>query len=340
MKNDIYYNYDKLFSYNFLMAFVIGERGVGKTFGAKVAMLKKFIKNDEQFIYLRRYKTELDMALATFWSDIQAHGYFDDLSLKVRKSKSLTEFTCDGKVCGYAVPLSTSNILKSTAFPKVKTIIFDEFLLGNGGTYRYLRGEVNMILDIIETVGRLRDIQIIFLGNALGACVSPYFSYFDLDLPYNGEFRTFKDGLIVVNYIKNMAYREEKKKSRFGHLIDNTDYGRYAIDNKMLGENNNFIGKKPSDAWFLCVLIINGTSLGVWGHKNGYLYISSKYDPNTNDKFACDFNDHTESTIFMNARHNYYLQHCVRAYRNGILRFENQKIKAIACSLLNKCLAF
>ena len=35
----MFYNYDKLFSYNFLIAFVIGERGVGKTFGAKVAKL-------------------------------------------------------------------------------------------------------------------------------------------------------------------------------------------------------------------------------------------------------------------------------------------------------------
>ena len=340
MSKNIFYCYDKLFSYNFLLAFVIGERGVGKTFGAKVAMMKKFLKTGEQFIYLRRYKTELDMALNTFWDDLQSNGYFEDLALKVKKRKDLTEFTCDGEICGFAVPLSTSNILKSTAFPNVKTIIFDEFLLGAGGTYRYLKGEVNMMLDIIETVGRLRDIQVVFLGNALGACVSPYFTYFDLDLPYTGEFRTFKDGLIVVNYIKNYAYREEKKKSRFGRLIDDTDYGRYAIDNKMLGENNNFIGKRPEGSWFWCTLVINGTSLGVWGHKNGYMYISSKFDPNTHYKFACDFNDHTESTIFVSARHNLYLSQCVRAYRNGILRFENQKIKAIACSLLNKCLAY
>ena len=80
-----YYSFDKLFSYNFLLAFVITERGLGKTFGAKVAMLKKFIKNGEQFIYIRRYKTELDSALATFWSDIQSKGYFDCLELKVVK---------------------------------------------------------------------------------------------------------------------------------------------------------------------------------------------------------------------------------------------------------------
>lgn len=340
MNNDIYYNYDRLFSFNFLLAFVLGERGTGKTFGAKVAMLKKFLKSGEQFIYLRRYKTELDTALATFWEDIQSNGYFEDYELRVNKSKMLTKFTCNGKVCGFAIPLSTANILKSTAFPKVKTIVFDEFILdGASGTYRYLKNEVTMMLDVIETVGRLRDIQVIFLGNALSV-INPYFSYFDLDLPYNSEFKTFKDGTIVVNYIKNLKYREIKKKSKFGKLIAGTDYGRYAIDNEMLRDNNNFIEKKPSDAVFWGVLIVNGNSIGLWQSKNGYMYLSHKFDPNTLHKFACDYNDHTESTVFLNARENYYLRLCVTAYKQGLLRFEDQKVKGDIIPLLNKCIAF
>lgn len=340
MNSSIYYNYDKLFSYNFLIAFIIGERGCGKTFGAKVAMVKKFLKNGEQFIYLRRYKTELDTSLQTFWNDLIDNGYFADHELKVKKNKMLTEFTCDSKTCGYAVPLSTANILKSTAFPKVKYIIFDEFLLDTGGTYRYLKNEVTMLLDVVETVGRLRDIQVILLGNALNVHVSPYFAYFNLELPYNGEFRTFNNGLIVVNYIKNLAYREAKKQSRFGQLIADTEYGRYAIDNEVLRESNDFILKKTPDARFTGVLILNGTSIGIWIDKAGYVYLSEKYDPNTIYKFACNYSDHSEQTIFLNARENYYLGMCVRAYKQGLLRFENQKIKSTMITLLNKCISF
>lgn len=340
MNSDIYYSYDKLFSYNFLLGFVIGERGTGKTFGAKVAVMKKFLKTGEQFIYLRRYKTELDTALATFWSDLQENGYFEDYCLEVKRSKMLTKFTCNDKDCGYAVPLSTANILKSTAFPKVNTIIFDEFILdGASGTYRYLKNEVTMMLDVIETVGRLRPIQVLFLGNAL-SIVNPYFTYFGLDLPYNGEFRTFKDGLIVVNYIKNLKYREVKKQSKFGKLIEGTEYGRYAIDNEMLRDSNYFIEKKPPDSTFYGVLVINGINIGMWQSKNGYMYLSNKFDPNTLHKFACDYNDHTESTIFLNARENYYLRMCVRAYKQGWLKFEDQKIKGNIVPLLNKCISF
>ena len=333
----MYYNFDKLFSYNFLLGFVITERGLGKTFGSKVAMLKKFLKTGEQFIYIRRYKTELDSALATFWSDLQGNGFFEDYDLEVKKSKMLTQFLCNGEVCGYAVPLSTANILKSTAFPKVKTIVFDEFLIDDTGLYKYLKNEVTLILDLIETVFRLRDGQVIFLGNAL-SITNPYFAYWNLDLPYNSEFKTFKDGQIVVNYAKNEEYRKVKKASRFGRLIEGTSYGRYAIDNEMLKDNKHFIEKRPSEAKFYGLLIINGINIGIWNSRNGHLYMSDKYEPNTVHKFACDYNDHTEDTMFVNVRENYYLAICLRYYKQGLLRFENQKIKNICENLLNKCI--
>jgi len=336
----LYYNFDKLFSYTgWIFAFVIGERGTGKSFNSKVAVLNKFLKTGEQFVYIRRYKTELDSALNNFWDDLQENGYFEDYDLQVKRNKMITKFTCNGEVCGYAIPLSTSNILKSTAFPKVKTILFDEFMLDNSGTYRYLKSEVTLFLDAVETIARLRDVKVIFLGNNTSFYANPYVAYFDLDLPYNSEFKSFKDGLIIVNYIKNEAYRAVKRNSKFGKLIDGTSYGSYAIDNESLRDNVHFIEKRPPDSRFEGVLIINGEALGLWYGKNGYLYMSNDYDPNTLHKFVFDYSDHTEETIFTNARDNMYLHMCVRAYKQGWLKFENQKVKSNALGLLNRCIS-
>lgn len=336
----LYYNFDKLFSYtSWIFAFVIGERGTGKSFNSKVAVLNKFLKTGEQFVYVRRYKTEMDSALNNFFTDLQENGYFEDYCLEVKRSKMVTTFTCDGEVCGYAVPLSNSNILKSTAFPKVKTILFDEFMLDNSGTYRYLKSEVTLFLDMVETIARLRDVKVIFLGNNTSFYGNPYVAYFDLELPYNSEFKTFKDGLIIVNYIKNEAYRKAKRDSKFGKLIDGTSYGDYAIDNKSLRDNTHFIEKRPPDSRFEGVLIINSIPIGIWYGKNGYLYISDDYDPNTVHKFVFDYNDHTEDTIFTNARDNLYLHMCVRGYKQGWVKFENQKVKANAIQLFNRCIS-
>ena len=335
----MYYSLDKLLSFDFLIGFVIGERGCGKSYASKSYVLKRFLKTGEQFIYLRRYKTELDTALATFWDDIQDNPDFEECNLKVQKSKMLTKLTCNDKVCGYAVPLSTANILKSTPVPNVNTLIFDEFLLDTGGTYRYLRNEVTLFLETMESVFRLRNGRAILLGNALNVHASPYFAYWNLELPYNSEFRTFNDGLIVVNYVKNLEYREAKKKSKFGRLVSSSAYGRYAIDNEVFHENNSFIAKKPSNSTFYGMIIINGVNIGIWNGRDGYLYLSEKYDPNTLSKFALDYNDHTEQTIFTSVRENMYMHICVRAYKQGWLKFENQKIKTVATRILNKCIS-
>lgn len=335
----MYYSYDKLMTFPFLFAFILGSRGCGKSYGAKKLVIKRFLKTGEQFIYLRRYKTELDTALVTFFDDVNSNQEFEGHKLAVVKSKLLTKFTCDGKVCGYAIPLSTSNILKSTAFPNVRLIIFDEFLLDTGsGSYHYLKGEVNMVLDCFETIARLRDVQMIFIGNSVTR-VNPYFAYFNLDVPYNSEYKTFKDGLIVVNYIKSEAYEKAKKESKFGRLIEGSLYGNYAISNQFLRDSKEFVCKRPTDAKFYCVLVINGLHIGVWYAKDGYLYLSEKYEPNTHYKFACDYDDHSESTIFLNARENMFLKMCVRYYKQGLLRFENIKVKNTIIDLLNKCVA-
>lgn len=341
LKDDMYYSLDKLYSHNeWIIAMILGERGVGKSFSSKRFVMNKFLKSGEQFIYLRRYKTELDTSLATFFDDLREKGYFVDHDLEVSKSKMLTKFYCDGKICGYAVPLSTCNILKSTSFPKVSTIIFDEFLLDSAGVYRYLSNhEPELLCDVIETVGRLRDIRVLMLGNNTGFYSSPYAAYWGLELPYNAEFKTFKDGLIIVQYIKNEEYRNAKKKTKFGRLIAGTNYGDYAIDNQSLRENTDFLEKRPSKSKYHGTLIINGESFGVWCGDNAFVYISEDYDPNTLYKFACKYEDHNEKSVLLTARENWLLSYVIRAYKQGWVRFENPKIKAVAQQLINKCIS-
>ena len=87
------------------------------------------------------------------------------------------------------------------------------------------------------------------------------------------------------------------------------------------------------------MIIINGLNIGIWNGRDGYVYLSDKYDPNTTSKFALDYNDHTEQTIFTSVRENMYMHMCIRAYKQGWLKFENQRIKTVATGILNKCIS-
>lgn len=214
----MFYDFQKVLSYNSMLNFIIGERGVGKTYGATKFVINDFLKRDHEFVYLRRYKTELKKSVPHFFDALKSNDEFKEHKLSVKNGN----FFIDEKIAGYSMPLSTANILKSSSFPKVQTIIFDEFIIDKG-TYHYLRNEVEQLLDIIETIARLRDIRVFFLGNAI-SITNPYFLYFNLDLPYHSDIRTYKDNLILVNYIKNEEYRKVKKQTKFGKLIEGTEY--------------------------------------------------------------------------------------------------------------------
>lgn len=338
MDNSIYYSIDNVLSYNALLNFIIGERGVGKSYSAKKYVTNHFIKKHKQFVYIRRYKSEIKKAMGK-----NGENKFFEQILKEFPDYKLTN-NCDtmfvnGKVAGYAIPLSVANILKSASFENVDTIIFDEFIIDKGN-YHYLQNEIEQMLDIIETIARLRDIRVLFLGNAI-SITNPYFTYFDLSLPYNSDIKTFKDGLILVNYIKNEEYRTIKKETRFGKLIEGTSYGKYAIDNEFLRDSKAFIKKKDSNCRFYFILYIDSKNFGIWlDYKNGLMYVSYDYDPNCPVKFSINTNDHDESTMLIRTRTSPYFKNIIEHYRLARLCFENQQIKNTIMNCMYKYLTY
>lgn len=334
----MFYDYDKLLSYNAILNFVVAERGVGKTYGAKKMCIKRFLRDGSQFVYIRRYKTELDTATSTFFDQLKNNKEFEGHKLEVRKEKKFTTFYCDNEICGFGIALSTANILKSTEFPLVKMIIYDEFMLDEG-CYRYLGNEVVQFLECWETIARLRDVPVIFLGNAVSTSC-PYFSYFNISVPYGSEFKTFKDGLILFNLARNKAYQEAKKKSRFGRVIEGTAYSQYAIENDWLRDSKCFIKKKEGNLHLWSVVHVDGEDFGVWlDKKTGDIYVSKDYDPNFPCRFAFDKDDHDE-TSYLQARRSPWFKILIAAYRNACLYFDNQRIKNTVFPKITKCLTY
>lgn len=330
---NIYYNYDKIAGFNAIFNFIITERGLGKTYGAIVKAIKNFIKNGDHFIYLRRYKSELINAVPHIFDAIIKNNEFPDYNFYVEGNKFFIqskeqEGEKGSKIeFGRAVALSTANVLKSTNFSDVTLIIFDEFLL-SGGVYHYLKNEVETLLDVVETIGRLRDnIRVYFLGN-MTSLTNPYFAYFNLHLPYNSEFKTFRDGSIVVHYAKNSAYREVKKATKFGKLIAGTHYGNYAIENQALMDNDSFISKKSGELKNFSVIKIRNKKYGIWRDKvTGKLYVSLDYDPSNPCTFTFENIDHDENTILDNAKRSPWFKIVIENYKIGNLWFEDQNIK-------------
>lgn len=332
MDKNIFYSYDKVLSYHAMMNIIIGERGVGKSYGLKKYLLNRFKKKGRQFIYVRRYESELKKNFKDdeFLKDIRNDPCFKNDEL----SCTMSGIYMNGKQCAYNIPLSKESTYKSVPFPDVDIIMFDEFLIDNH-TYHYLLNEPERMLDLLESVGRLRNIQIFLLGNNT-TLINPYFDYFNLSVPYNTDIKTFKDGLILVNYIKNEAYRKVKKESNFGKLTEGTKYAEYAIDNKALLDNNNFIKKKSPKSKFFFNLILNNHTYGVWmDYNSNNMYISKHYNPDNPMCITFNFNDHSEHTIMLKSK-SVFFQNLVKHYLNGWLYFDTLQIKSDVTGLIHR----
>ncbi len=341
MDTSIYYDISDTLTHNALYYFIIGERGCGKTYSSKKFAIRRYLKTGEQFIYLRRYKSELAESVGNekdpkFFKKIKSE--FPDHKFRV----SGETLYCDDKICGYALSLSTALILKSAEFDKVKTIIFDEFIIDGGGTYHYFRNEVEQFLEFYESIARLRDdVKVLFLANAI-SITNPYFTYFDITLPYgNKNIKKFKNGLMLIEYIKNLKYREVKKKSKFGQIIAGTKYSEYAIDNKFLRDNKSFVKKKAPKSKFFFIIIYNGKYYGVWrDFESQSIFITEDYDPKCPIIFTFNPDDHDEHTVYTKFTQNGFLSSIVETYRVGHLFFENQQIKNIFAEFILKHITY
>lgn len=324
MDKNVYYNYDRIISYNALLNILIGSRGVGKTYGATKLVVKDFIKKKRQFVYLRRYKTELSKSMRKFFTEIIKNEEFPNHTLEVHGNT----FIIDDEVAGYGITLSTAQQFKSTNFSDVYYIIFDEFLIEAGQGY-YLKDEVLSFLGILETIGRTRDIKVFMLANAVTE-VNPYFMFFDLALPYNNDIKLFKDGMILLQYLQNEAYIEAKKQTKFGKLVANTEYEDYAILNKFTDDNKVFIEKKTGTSKFSFSFIYKDVRLGVWiDYNNGKMYVSDDYLEN-GFVFATTTNDHSPNTLLYSIAKKYNCWNSfIENYKLGNVYFESVKIKNI-----------
>lgn len=324
----MYWDISRCLSYNCLFNFIVGARGVGKTYGSKKFVIKDFLRNGNQFVYVRRYKEELKK-MKRFFDDIQDE--FPDTEFKV----SPPNFIINDKVAGTYMPLSTAKIEKSTPFPKVRTIIFDEFILDKG-THHYLPDEVTNFLELYSTVARDRDVRVLFLSNAL-TVTNPYFMYFDIHLPYGKDITSKND--ILIEMVRDEEYKTHIESTRFGKLIKNTQYGDYAISNEFLRDDSTFIEKKPDTCSYSFTMRYKDAYYGVWTDRmTGFLFVSTDVDKNCKFCYAITQADHAPNMVLLKGHVSPLIDRFLSWYKKGYVRFENMNIKNMCQEILKMTL--
>ena len=166
---------------------IFGERSNGKTYGVLQYGLEQYFEHGSRLGIIRRWEEDFRGKQAnTMFDALIENGVVHKLSkgkwnsiiyqshrwyLCKRDLMNPKNVVIDEEPFAYAFALSSDEHYKSSSYPKIRTILFDEFL--TRGTY--LPDEFIKFTSILSTIIRLRDDVIIFMcGNTVNQ-YSPYF---------------------------------------------------------------------------------------------------------------------------------------------------------------------
>ena len=327
MSKSMFYDYNDILSRNAMLNFILTNRNGGKTYGFKKKAINNFLKKGEQFIYVRRYKTEFKKILQ-FFDDIK--NAYPEHTFKCSKNYAYI----DDKIAGFFIPLSTANNEKSTAYPNVTLLAYDEFIIDKKNQ-RYLPDEPVIFNGLIETVVRLRDnLTVVCLANNVTIC-NPYFEYFKIYPDFENGIRSYKKGLVCVELKVTNEVIEAKLKNRWGQLIADTQYGEHALYNKTLSDDSSFImDNKPSNCKFMFSLILNGDEIGIWNFDDMF-YCDKKIINTSKLRYALQKSDLTPDSRIVDKVNSSSLIYLFKnAFKNGRVFYKNKYIKSNVYDIL------
>ena len=225
---------------------VWGERSNGKTFAVCEYAIDKYFATGEQFGLIRRLDENFK---GKFGAQMFDNFLFNPIRGNIIEQKSKGRFNSvkyvsrkwyfvkrdengnieesDSEPFAYAFALTNEEKYKSLAFPKITTILNDEFISMSGG---YLTDEFMLFTSVLSTIIRNRDnVKIFLCANALPS-YNPYIIEMGLT-----RFKKMEEGKIDVYHYGNSKLtvaveRTDTAKKTKGKKSD--DY--FAFDNPRL----------------------------------------------------------------------------------------------------------
>lgn len=326
IKKNHYYDTNVIKSYNAVYNFIVGGRGIGKTYGFKYGAIKDYFKHGREFIVLRRYSTELGTR-HSFFDDVHTRfpkydfrvlGMYGQIAHISTREDRKREWTT---IC-YFVALSVAQQKKGTAYPNVHTIIFDEFIIEKGNLV-YLKDEFTAFNNFYSTVDRYNDrVRAYFLANSV-SIMNPYFDSLEIRPEEGREFITKSDGFAVAHFPDNSEFSAAVYETRFGKFIKNTEYAEYAVENKFDDNHDMLLAIKDTRAQYMFTLETRTATFSVWHSIRANRYFVQRRRPQNEIVYTLDAtNMSEEKTLLM--RSDTISSMLRTGFRQGRVLFDTQ----------------
>lgn len=187
MAKKTYYKWDNIRATGATYLIAIGGRNIGKSYSAKRDVLLDAYKNGAQFGIIRRWKEDIKQDLVEqYFADMPVEDITEGTFNSIRCWQGTIYFqnydadnmqwTGEKRAIGKAFSVAEAQRYKSIMFPKIKTLIFEEFI---SDTY-YLPDEPNKLDSIVSSVARGREIKVLLIGNTINR-FNPYYRHWSLE---------------------------------------------------------------------------------------------------------------------------------------------------------------
>lgn len=283
----MYYDIAPLLREGYAFNFVIGGRGIGKTYST----IKYALENIPYHIYMRRTQRMIDICCNKISNPYKAINRIEGTQYYILPGEIPTvvqDVTEKQKeVKGYAVAFSTFGNFRGASFEEVELTIFDEFQPNPQGRDYPLKNEMDMFFDFYETVNRNRELsgqmpmQMVMLSNST-SITSPILMGMGLVPIIEGMIRngqkkySDKNRSLKIVLLGDLDVTEQKKNTVLYRNADQT-YKDHALHNKFVYDNFANVGKLNINEYRPWISIsVRKLTAYIYKHKSqSMLYISS-----------------------------------------------------------------
>lgn len=244
-----FYSLEKIDELHCQYNLIFGKRSNGKTYSLLKKGIENYVNQGKQMAYLRRYREDFvgkrgdvlfnglvsngEIAKLTDgkWTGVKYQASRWYLSVEAEKGRVVTDST---PFC-YGFSLAQMEHDKSTSYPDITTVVFDEFISRIG----YINNEFVLFMNVLSTIIRQRDdVKIYMLGNTVNK-YCPYFAEMGL-----GHIEEMEPGKIDV-----YTYGESKLRVAVERTINHNIGGRKS--DVYFAFNNPSLAMITGGAWEL-----------------------------------------------------------------------------------------
>lgn len=318
----------KTLSYNAPITICVGGNSIGKTYSFTYQGVKEFIDSGKEFGWVRRYDTELKKAASSLFDDLIEHDEFTGYIFKTDKERGYIAKKPKGsakpawQVCCHFFALSKQQTYKGTAYPKVKRLIFDEYIRETKSPPGYLPDDFEKLMKLWKTISRKRkDCQLYLLSNAVDL-VNPAFLWLGItDEPKPG-YSWHNHKTVLLHHIKDQAFAQSERETLVGQVIAGTSLEKVMIDNEFAASNDVFISRKTPNAKYRYGFKYMNHVYAVWFDMQTGLFYVNRKAPRGALIYSLTTEDHRPNMYLIESAGKFARQ-IGRLYGNGVVRFEN-----------------